>query len=163
MLSGGPASVYADGAPQLDPALFDLGIPVFGICYGFQAMARPLGGTVARTGTSEYGRTEMNVLVENCIPASRDSQPVWMSHGDAVTAAPEGFDGGGRQRGAPRWRRSRTAPAVSPVCSITRGDALPARPAGAQPVPARFRRHWGVPDAGQHRRVPDRGGAGSDR
>jgi len=61
VLSGGPASVYADGAPQLDPALFDLDIPVFGICYGFQAMAQALGGTVARTGTSEYGRTELNV------------------------------------------------------------------------------------------------------
>ena len=61
ILSGGPASVYAEGAPQLDPALFDLGVPVFGICYGFQAMAQALGGTVARTGTSEYGRTELNV------------------------------------------------------------------------------------------------------
>ena len=62
VLSGGPASVYADGAPQLDPGVFDLGIPVFGICYGFQAMAQALGGTVERTGTSEYGRTELNVL-----------------------------------------------------------------------------------------------------
>ena len=48
--------------PQLDPALFDLGVPVFGICYGFQAMAQVLGGTVARTGTSEYGRTELDVV-----------------------------------------------------------------------------------------------------
>ena len=62
VLSGGPASVYADGAPQLDPALFDLGLPVFGICYGFQAMAQALGGTVAHTGTSEYGRTELKVV-----------------------------------------------------------------------------------------------------
>ena len=61
VLSGGPASVYAEGAPQLDPALFDLGVPVFGICYGFQAMAQALGGTVAHTGTSEYGRTELKV------------------------------------------------------------------------------------------------------
>ena len=67
VLSGGPASVYADGAPQLDPALFDLGVPVFGICYGFQAMAQALGGTVAHTGTSEYGRTELKVLAVNCI------------------------------------------------------------------------------------------------
>ena len=62
VLSGGPASVYAEGAPQLDPALFDLGVPVFGICYGFQAMAQALGGTVAHTGTSEYGRTELKVI-----------------------------------------------------------------------------------------------------
>ena len=91
VLSGGPASVYADGAPQLDPALFDLDVPVFGICYGFQAMAQALGGTVARTGTSEYGRTELNAVggqLHSDLPAT---QPVWMSHGDAVTSAPEGF------------------------------------------------------------------------
>ena len=56
VLSGGPASVYAEGAPQLDPALFDLGVPVFGICYGFQAMAQALGGTVAHTGTPRSNR-----------------------------------------------------------------------------------------------------------
>lgn len=92
VLSGGPASVYAEGAPQLDSAVFDLGVPVFGICYGFQAMAQALGGTVAHTGTSEYGRTELKVLggeLHSGLPAT---QPVWMSHGDAVTAAPEGFD-----------------------------------------------------------------------
>ena len=61
VLSGGPASVYADGAPQLNPAMFDLGVPVFGICYGFQAMAQALGGTVAKTGTSEYGRTDLKI------------------------------------------------------------------------------------------------------
>ena len=94
VLSGGPASVYADGAPQLDPAVFDLGIPVFGICYGFQAMAQALGGTVARTGTSEYGRTEMNVLGGELHSGLPGNQPVWMSHGDAVTAAPAGFEVG---------------------------------------------------------------------
>src|ERR1044072_9409733 len=59
VLSGGPSSVYADGAPAVDPALFDAGVPVFGICYGFQAMAQALGGTVEHTGTREYGRTEL--------------------------------------------------------------------------------------------------------
>jgi len=92
ILSGGPASVYAEGAPQLDPALFDLGVPVFGICYGFQAMAQVLGGTVARTGTSEYGRTELKVLGGELHSGLPSVQPVWMSHGDAVTAAPDGFD-----------------------------------------------------------------------
>ena len=92
VLSGGPASVYADGAPQLDPALFDLGVPVFGICYGFQAMARALGGTVAHTGTSEYGRTELKVLGGELHSGLPSVQPVWMSHGDAVTAAPDGFE-----------------------------------------------------------------------
>ncbi len=92
VLSGGPASVYAEGAPQLDPALFDLGVPVFGICYGFQAMAQVLGGTVARTGTSEYGRTELKVVGGDLHSGLPAVQPVWMSHGDAVTAAPDGFD-----------------------------------------------------------------------
>jgi GMP synthase (glutamine-hydrolysing) len=101
VLSGGPASVYADGAPQLDPALFELGVPVFGICYGFQAMAQALGGTVTHTGTSEYGRTELNVTggqLHSGLPAT---QPVWMSHGDAVTAAPDGFDVAAVSAGAP--------------------------------------------------------------
>jgi GMP synthase (glutamine-hydrolysing) len=101
VLSGGPASVYADGAPQLDPALFDLDVPVFGICYGFQAMAQALGGTVAHTGTSEYGRTELNVVggeLHSGLPAT---QPVWMSHGDAVTEAPGGFDVVATSSGAP--------------------------------------------------------------
>ncbi|SRX91908.1 putative GMP synthase [glutamine-hydrolyzing] GuaA (glutamine amidotransferase) (GMP synthetase) [Mycobacterium tuberculosis H37Rv] [Mycobacterium shimoidei] len=92
VLSGGPASVYADGAPQLDPAVFDLGVPVFGICYGFQAMAQTLGGTVAPTGTSEYGRTELKVLGGELHSGLPETQPVWMSHRDAVTTAPEGFD-----------------------------------------------------------------------
>src|SRR6202167_2400497 len=92
VLSGGPASVYAEGAPQLDPALFDLGVPVFGICYGFQAMAQALGGSVARTGTSEYGRTELEVVGGDLHSDLPGTQPVWMSHGDAVTAAPDGFE-----------------------------------------------------------------------
>ena len=101
VLSGGPASVYADGAPQLDPALFDLDVPVFGICYGFQAMAQALGGTVARTGTSEYGRTELKVSGGELHSDLPSEQPVWMSHGDAVTAAPEGFDVVATSAGAP--------------------------------------------------------------
>jgi len=101
VLSGGPASVYADGAPQLDPALFDLGVPVFGICYGFQAMAAALGGTVARTGTSEYGRTELTVTGGALHTGLPQTQPVWMSHGDAVTEAPDGFDVVANSAGAP--------------------------------------------------------------
>ena len=101
VLSGGPASVYAEGAPQLDPAVFDLGLPVFGICYGFQAMARALGGTVERTGTSEYGRTELDVLGGELHGGLPGNQPVWMSHGDAVTAAPPGFEVVAASAGAP--------------------------------------------------------------
>jgi GMP synthase (glutamine-hydrolysing) len=101
VLSGGPASVYAEGAPQLDPALFDLGVPVFGICYGFQAMAQALGGTVAHTGTSEYGRTELKVLAGDLHSDLPGTQPVWMSHGDAVTSAPDGFEVVATSAGAP--------------------------------------------------------------
>ncbi len=101
VLSGGPASVYAEGAPQLDPGLFDLDVPVFGICYGFQAMAQALGGTVARTGTSEYGRTELKVTGGQLHSDLPNTQPVWMSHGDAVTEAPEGFEVVATSSGAP--------------------------------------------------------------
>ena len=92
ILSGGPSSVYAEGAPSLDPALLDAGVPVLGICYGFQVMAQALGGTVARTGAREYGRTSVDVGTSGTVLAGSPSeQTVWMSHGDAVHAAPEGF------------------------------------------------------------------------
>ncbi|WP_066464517.1 glutamine-hydrolyzing GMP synthase [Sanguibacter suarezii] len=92
ILSGGPSSVYADGAPFVDPALFDAGVPVFGICYGFQAMARALGGTVAQTGLSEYGGTAVEISETGALlDGSPEHQTTWMSHGDAVHSAPEGF------------------------------------------------------------------------
>src|SRR5437667_741500 len=90
--SGGPASVYEPGAPQLDPHIFELGVPVLGICYGHQLMARALGGEVAATGQREYGATVLHVsqptLLLRDLPAT---DTVWMSHGDAVTRSPEGF------------------------------------------------------------------------
>lgn len=93
ILSGGPSSVYEPGAPAVDPALFDIEIPIFGICYGFQAMAQALGGEVAHTGTREYGRTALvrtahDDVVFADLPAE---QSVWMSHGDSVAVAPAGF------------------------------------------------------------------------
>jgi GMP synthase (glutamine-hydrolysing) len=92
VLSGGPSSVYADRAPKFDPEILKLGIPVFGICYGFQAMAAALGGVVSQTGKSEFGRTEIKAEVSSKIFSSLPaSQSVWMSHGDAVTQAPAGF------------------------------------------------------------------------
>ena len=93
ILSGGPSSVYAEGAPFVDPALFDAGVPVMGICYGFQAMARALGGEVAQTGLREYGGTEVEVCEAGVLLAGTpDHQTTWMSHGDAVHRAPEGFE-----------------------------------------------------------------------
>ncbi len=92
ILSGGPASVYADGAPAVDPELFRAGIPTLGICYGFQAMADALGGEVRRTGTAEYGRTSVSALHDGVLFRTEpELQTVWMSHSDAVVAAPEGF------------------------------------------------------------------------
>ena len=93
ILSGGPSSVYAEGAPFVDPALFEAGVPVFGICYGFQAMAKALGGTVEQTGLSEYGGTPVTVARTGALlEGSPDQQVTWMSHGDAVHTAPEGFE-----------------------------------------------------------------------
>jgi GMP synthase (glutamine-hydrolysing) len=92
VLSGGPASVYEEGAPVVDPGLFELGVPVLGICYGHQLMAQALGGEVAATGQREYGGTtllldEPGVLLQDLAA----EEQVWMSHGDAVVAAPQGF------------------------------------------------------------------------
>jgi GMP synthase (glutamine-hydrolysing) len=92
ILSGGPSSVYEPGAPQLDPALVDGTVPVFGICYGFMAMAQALGGDVAHTGQREYGRTRVSVLEPGTLLAGLpETLTSWMSHGDEVVAAPPGF------------------------------------------------------------------------
>ncbi len=92
ILSGGPSSVYAEHAPTFDSAILTLGIPVFGICYGFQVMAAALGGVVSQTGKSEFGRTNVSAQTNSKIFAGLPAQQkVWMSHGDAVTQAPAGF------------------------------------------------------------------------
>jgi GMP synthase (glutamine-hydrolysing) len=91
ILSGGPASVYAPGAPAVDPELFQAGVPILGICYGFQAMARALGGEVARTGQREYGGTDVTIDHPGTLLAGAPTpQTAWMSHGDAVRRAPAG-------------------------------------------------------------------------
>jgi GMP synthase (glutamine-hydrolysing) len=103
ILSGGPSSVYAEGAPPLDPTLLAAGVPVFGMCYGFQAMAQSLGGTVAHTGRGEYGHTP--AVVSDTESTLFHDQPVdqsvWMSHGDSVTDAPAGMRVTASTAGAP--------------------------------------------------------------
>ena len=101
ILSGGPSSVYEDGAPKLDPEILELGVPVFGICYGFQAMTHALGGVVANTGIREYGRTDMMVDGGILHEGLDTTHKVWMSHGDAVHQAPEGFTATAHSEGAP--------------------------------------------------------------
>ncbi|WP_445263021.1 glutamine-hydrolyzing GMP synthase [Pseudokineococcus sp. 1T1Z-3] len=112
ILSGGPASVYAEGAPLVEADLFEAGVPVLGICYGFQAMAKALGGDVARTGLREYGGTDaQREPVEEAADGPGGSsvllsgqpqhQSVWMSHGDAVRSAPPGFTVTASSPGAP--------------------------------------------------------------
>ena len=91
ILSGGPSSVYEPDSPSLDPGIVELGVPVFGICYGFQVMAQQLGGEVANTGLREYGATEAHVIDGVLFAGQPAAQTCWMSHGDRVEAAPPGF------------------------------------------------------------------------
>ncbi|MFM7755582.1 MAG: glutamine amidotransferase-related protein, partial [Actinomycetota bacterium] len=105
ILSGGPKSVHVDGAPRLDPAVYESGVPILGICYGAQLIAQQLGGQVSRGDRGEYGRTPMqrltgisSTLLTDDIP---DEQTVWMSHFDAVLEVPEGFVATAASDGAP--------------------------------------------------------------
>lgn len=94
ILSGGPSSIYQEGAPRLDPGLLELGVPVLGICYGLYVLVDALGGTVERSTTHEYGAASLEVLSAEGPTAAftvGSREPVWMSHGDHVTALPEGF------------------------------------------------------------------------
>jgi GMP synthase (glutamine-hydrolysing) len=104
IFSGGPKSVHETPAPSIDPAVYELGIPVLGLCYGAQLMALQLGGTVSRTGQGEYGRTELTQQAKSSSPLCPDwpaRSTVWMSHGDAITAVPEGFVATATSPGAP--------------------------------------------------------------
>jgi GMP synthase (glutamine-hydrolysing) len=93
VLSGGPKSVHVDGAPSIDLGVYELGIPIFGICYGAQLIARDLSGEVSRTGKGEYGRTDLSVVAPSALFGhdQPEQQTVWMSHFDSITRAPEGF------------------------------------------------------------------------
>ncbi|GHD04162.1 GMP synthase [glutamine-hydrolyzing] [Zhihengliuella salsuginis] len=103
ILSGGPSSVYAEGAPRVEADLFEAGVPVLGICYGFQAMSNAMGGDVAQTGLREYGSTGVKTTgdARSILAGTPEDQNVWMSHGDSVLGAPEGFDVLATSEGAP--------------------------------------------------------------
>ncbi|MFC1641923.1 glutamine-hydrolyzing GMP synthase [Myxococcota bacterium] len=104
VMSGGPQSVYAEGAPQSDPRIFDLGVPVLGICYGLQLMAHQLGGNVERSNHREYGPARVTVLEPTGILSpfqSGEELQVWMSHGDRLVELPSGFRAIGRSSHAP--------------------------------------------------------------
>ncbi len=93
ILSGGPASVYEQASPRLDPKILELGIPVLGICYGFQILAQSLGGRVDKTGLREYGATNLEIKDGGVLLENQPSlQVCWMSHGDQVMQAPVGFE-----------------------------------------------------------------------
>jgi GMP synthase (glutamine-hydrolysing) len=156
VLSGGPASVYAEDAATLNPAILELGVPVFGICYGFQAMAQALGGTVANTGGREFGRTMLACSGGILHGGLGETQPVWMSHNDAVRVAPDGFAVTGSTPGAP-------------VAAFENPDA---KMAGVQYHPEVLHSPHGQEvlsrteadvDRGQHRRIPRRVGSRTDR
>ena len=92
ILSGGPNSVFEEGAPGIDPEIFNLGVPVLGVCYGMQLMSQQLGGAVEPGTEREYGKTEMTTVPGNELFAGLPEQfIVWMSHGDRVSKIPEGF------------------------------------------------------------------------
>lgn len=94
ILSGGPKSVHVEGAPRLDPAIYELGIPILGICYGAQLVAHQLGGVVGRNDVGEYGRTVLHPSPDEAsglLGGQRASSTVWMSHFDAITSVPDGF------------------------------------------------------------------------
>jgi GMP synthase (glutamine-hydrolysing) len=102
IFSGGPKSVYDSPAPSIDPGIYELGIPILGLCYGAQLMALQLGGTVSRTGQGEYGRTALSQTSSSPLcPDWPATSSVWMSHGDAITVVPEGFVATATTTGAP--------------------------------------------------------------
>ncbi|GAA0373172.1 glutamine-hydrolyzing GMP synthase [Paenibacillus motobuensis] len=102
VFSGGPASVYAEDAPHIDPAIYDIGVPIFGICYGMQLMAQQLGGKVERANKREYGKSEVDFDRNLALVKGLDTkQTLWMSHGDHVTQMPEGFSLAGWTESAP--------------------------------------------------------------
>ena len=141
ILSGGPASVHVEGAPRIDPGIYELGIPILGICYGAQLLAVDLGGEVAKTGRGEYGRTDLvrSDAASPCLfgPDHADHHPVWMSHFDTIMSAP-GLGRGHRLHARHAGRRLRgSGPRVVRRAVPPRGGPHGQRPTAARAVPLR--------------------------
>lgn len=120
VFSGGPSSVYAEDAPHVDPAVYELGLPIFGICYGMQLMAQQQGGKVERAAKREYGKADVDFQPGSVLAAGLDgSQTVWMSHGDHVVELPGGFKLDAGTESAPIAAMSTTR-RNSTRCSSTR-------------------------------------------
>ena len=158
ILSGGPASVYAEGAPRIDEALFELGIPTLGICYGAQLLALELGGEVARTGASEFGKTELDGGSGALFAGLPEQQVVWMSHRDTVVAPPEGAVVTGTSASTPVAAFEDAAPPALRRPVPPRGRAHAARPGPAEELPLRHCRRAARVDAG----CRDRGAGRAD-
>ena len=137
ILSGGPASVFEPGAPTIDTKVFESGVPVLGICYGFQVMAYELGGKVDKAALGEYGKTSATIDdAAGILADSPAEQTTWMSHGVAVEQAPAGFEVLAHTEGAPV-----AAMAQALWCAVAPGSqALPAWPEAYRKLPAPLRR-----------------------
>ena len=121
ILSGGPASVYAKDAPRCDPAIFELGVPILGICYGMQIGCKILGANVAPAKSREYGRTNLTISdTKGLLRPYTEHTTVWMSHGDQVNQLNGDFESHWRRRRRVRLRRFGTRASHSTACSFTR-------------------------------------------
>ena len=126
IFSGGPKSVYESPAPSIDAGVYELGIPILGLCYGAQLMALQLGGTVSRTGQGEYGRTELTQTGASPLcPDWPATSSVWMSHGDAITEVPGRLHADRHERRRAGGGHARSQSAGSSGCSSTPRSCTP--------------------------------------
>ncbi len=167
IFSGGPKSVYETPAPTIDPGIYELGIPILGLCYGAQLMALQLGGTVSRTGQGEYGRTSLSLAGQRrrLFPDWPATSSVWMSHGDAITEVPAGFVATANSAGRAGRRHARRRTPTVRAAVPPRGGAHRPGQRGVRPLPdRRLRVRAGVDARVDHRAAGGRGaGAGGRR
>ena len=149
LLSGGPASVYAEGAPRMDPEIFAQGIPTLGICYGAQLLAFELGGRVEKTGAGEYGKVSMRTSGDGLFSSQPVDQTAWMSHRDTVVAPPEGARIVAESEHTPVAAFEDDAREAVRRAVPSRGRSHAARPGCAEELPLRARRRRARLDSGR--------------